>query len=648
MVTGMRSRVRNEVCPGVVGLLVLAAAVAIPSDGVDARYHVQASQDAQHSAHAGGYSPPSSSIVVDGNTGKVLQELNQDAPRHPASLTKIMTLYLLFERLDVHKIRLDTPLKVSAKAAGQSPSTLGLKAGETIAVEDLIKAVVTRSANDAAVVIAENLGSDEGRFAKLMTQEARALGMNHTTYVNASGLPNDDQITTARDQALLGRAIQERYPSYYKYFSTQSFEFRGEAICNHNHLLGSMDGVDGIKTGFTQASGFNLVTSVHRDGHYIVAVVLGGRSALERDAHMRELINAHIKEASLRRTASVFAGKQHRKPQVLGFGKAPLSSGNDPSPGTPVTAGSSDPIQLLPVKTISYHAAPPQAAVAPMLLAATTLQAVTPAASAPPPQLSGALSTILPADRFMTAPARGSQFVHEQPASTAGAAQPRTQISNARNDVTLPLPDVGTPAIKTQPTVIASATVGGILERSAKEDAPSPSIQQAMVQNSDAAEVDDQAVEPHPPIRIAWPVPVPEVPPEAAETGIFAKNKTVRLVRAEAEARTTDDTSTVQRERTAVSPRETPSVVFLFLSLALPGAGILAWLLIRADTNKRLVDRLDDQRQADWIDDFLANWRQSLTTRNSVFASTRKVQPSTEEIEAALREFRAISVLDLT
>jgi len=584
-VTGMRSRVRNEVCPGVVGLLVLAAAVAIPSDGVDARYHLQASQDAQHSAHAGGYSPPSSSIVVDGNTGKVLQESNQDAPRHPASLTKIMTLYLLFERLDVHKIRLDTPLKVSAKAAGQPPSTLGLKAGETIAVEDLIKAVVTRSANDAAVVIAENLGSDEGRFAKLMTQKARALGMNHTTYVNASGLPNDDQITTARDQALLGRAIQERYPSYYKYFSTQSFEFRGEAIRNHNHLLGSMDGVDGIKTGFTQASGFNLVTSVHRDGHYIVAVVLGGRSALERDAHMRELINAHIKEASLRRAASVFAGKQHRKPQVLGFGKAPLSSGNDPSPGTPVTAGSSDPIQLLPVKTISYHAAPPQAAVAPMLLAATTLQAVTPAASAPPPQLSGALSAILPADRFMTAPARGSQFVHEQPASTAGAAQPRTQISNARNDVTLPSPDVGTPNIKKQATVIASASAGEILAQSA---------QQAMVHGA---------------------------PPEATETSIFAKNETERLIRAEAEARTTDDTSSVQlRERIAESPRVPPLAVFLFLSLGLPGVSILAWLVIKADTarGERLVDRLDEQSQADWIDDFLANWRQSLTRPNSV------------------------------
>ena len=149
--TGVRSRVRTEVSPRIAVFSIVAAALAIPSNGADARYHLQASQDAHHFAHAEGYSPPSSSIVVDGNTGKVLQESNPDAPRHPASLTKIMTLYLLFERLDVHKIRLDTPLKVSARAAGQPPSTLGLKAGQTIAVEDVIKAVVTRSANDAAV-----------------------------------------------------------------------------------------------------------------------------------------------------------------------------------------------------------------------------------------------------------------------------------------------------------------------------------------------------------------------------------------------------------------------------------------------------------------------------------------------------------------
>ncbi len=264
----------------------------------------------------------------------MLQASNADALRHPASLTKIMTLYLLFERLDAGKIKLDTPLKVSEHAAEQAPTKLGLKPGQTIAVEDAIKAVVTKSANDAAVTIAENLGGDEDEFAKLMTQKARALGMSRTTYVNASGLPDDDQITTARDQALLGRAIQERFPRYYRYFSTEQFVYHGSAMRNHNHLLGVVGGVDGIKTGYTRASGFNLVTSVHRDGRYIVAVVLGGRSAFERDAHMRELINAHIKEASLRRTAPVLAenAEPRDEPQPAAFAKAPLSSRADPAP----------------------------------------------------------------------------------------------------------------------------------------------------------------------------------------------------------------------------------------------------------------------------------------------------------------------------
>ena len=195
------------------------------------------------------------SIIVDGNTGQVLEASNPDAPRHPASLTKIMTLYLLFERLDAGKITLDTPLKVSQHAADQDPTKLDLKPGSTIPVEDAIKGVVTRSANDAAVTIAENLGGSEEDFARLMTQKAHALGMSRTTYVNASGLPNDDQITTARDQALLGRAIQERFPKYYKYFSLPSFVYRGVAIRNHDHLLGSVEGVDGIKTGFTTRIG---------------------------------------------------------------------------------------------------------------------------------------------------------------------------------------------------------------------------------------------------------------------------------------------------------------------------------------------------------------------------------------------------------
>jgi D-alanyl-D-alanine carboxypeptidase len=194
-----------------------------------------------------------------------------------------MTLYLLFERLEVGKLHLNSLLKVSEHASEQAPSKLGLRPDQTITVEDAIKSIVTKSANDAAVVVAENLGGDEENFAKLMTQQARALGMARTTYVNASGLPNDKQVTTARDQALLGRAIQERFPQYYKYFSTESFVYHGETMRNHNHLLGAVEGTDGIKTGYTRASGFNLVASVHRDGRRIVAVILGGKSSFERD-----------------------------------------------------------------------------------------------------------------------------------------------------------------------------------------------------------------------------------------------------------------------------------------------------------------------------------------------------------------------------
>src|SRR5262249_7812284 len=168
------------------------------------------------------------------NSGAVLHQNNPDAQRHPASLTKIMTLYLLFEQLEAGKLKLDSQLKVSQDAAGQSPTKLGLKAGSTIAVEDAIKGIVTRSANDAAVVVAEALAGDEESFAALMTRKAKALGMAHTVYKNASGLPDDAQVTTARDQSILGRAIQERFPKYYKYFQTRSFTFRGQSIANHN------------------------------------------------------------------------------------------------------------------------------------------------------------------------------------------------------------------------------------------------------------------------------------------------------------------------------------------------------------------------------------------------------------------------------
>jgi D-alanyl-D-alanine carboxypeptidase len=259
---------------------------------------------------------PYADIVVDANSGAVLHATNPDARRHPASLTKIMTLYLLFEQLEAGKLKLDSALKVSAEASGQTPTKLGLKPGTTLNVEDAIKGMVTRSANDAAVVVAEAIAGSESEFAKVMTRKAQALGMKSTVYKNASGLPDDNQVTTARDQSILGRAVQERFPRYYKYFSIRSFTFRGQAITNHNHLLGKVDGVDGIKTGYINASGFNLVTSVHRGNRYLVAVVMGGSSGASRDARMRELINEKIVQASTKRTAPMVAEATPSEPIV--------------------------------------------------------------------------------------------------------------------------------------------------------------------------------------------------------------------------------------------------------------------------------------------------------------------------------------------
>jgi D-alanyl-D-alanine carboxypeptidase len=299
--------------------------------------------------------------VVDANSGAVMQATNADSPRHPASLTKIMTLYLLFERLEVGKIKMSTEMPASAHAAAQAPSKLGLKPGESIRVETAIRAIVTKSANDVAVIVAEALAGDEPDFARLMTAKARALGMTHTAYYNASGLPDDKQITTARDQAVLGRAIHDRFPQYYRYFSTRTFEFRGEEMRNHNHLLGSVPGVDGIKTGYIHDSGFNIVTSVQRDNRHLVAVVFGGRTANARDALVRSLIDNNINIAAVKRTAPpVVEGwetaeawakdsKEDKDSKEKVVAAAPL-----PAPDAP-TPGSTDPIKPNAVKTFTVH-----------------------------------------------------------------------------------------------------------------------------------------------------------------------------------------------------------------------------------------------------------------------------------------------------
>lgn len=244
-------------------------------------------------------------IVVDANSGRTLYARQENDLRHPASITKVMTLYLLFEQLEQGRLGLDSELRISQHAAAQAPTKLGLRPGATISVDDAIKAVVTRSANDIAVAIAEAIGGDEDNFAEMMTRKAHALGMSRTYFVNASGLPDDAQVTTAHDLAILGRAIQDRYPRYYHYFATHAFYYAGQTIVNHNHLLDRVEGMDGIKTGYTRSSGFNLLTSVRRDGRHIVAVVLGGASAASRDRVMARLIEDEIDDGATARTAAL-------------------------------------------------------------------------------------------------------------------------------------------------------------------------------------------------------------------------------------------------------------------------------------------------------------------------------------------------------
>jgi D-alanyl-D-alanine carboxypeptidase len=239
-----------------------------------------------------------SAIVVDMNSGSILYSQSADLPRYPASLTKMMTLYVLFGYLRAGKVTPTSELVVTPHAASQAPTKLGLKPGATISTSDAVKALVTQSANDAAVTIAENLAGTEENFARVMTDTARSIGMNATTFRNASGLPNEDQITTARDMATLAAHLIHDYPEYYRVFETRYFTFNGRKYRNHNKLLFGYQGCDGIKTGYTKASGFNLTASVHRRNKHLVAVVLGGKTGGQRDAAMRSLLDRHFAKAT--------------------------------------------------------------------------------------------------------------------------------------------------------------------------------------------------------------------------------------------------------------------------------------------------------------------------------------------------------------
>jgi D-alanyl-D-alanine carboxypeptidase len=507
----IRTGARDGLRGGMFGFATLAAVLILPG----------------HTANAAPYAD----IVVDANSGNVLHATNPDARRHPASLTKIMTLYLLFEQLEAGKLKLDSQLKVSEEAAGQSPTKLGLKPGSTIQVEDAIKGIITRSANDASVVVAEAIAGDEASFAKLMTRKAVSLGMSRTIYRNASGLPNDEQVTTARDQSMLGRAIQERFPRYYKYFSIRSFSFRGQWISNHNRLLGNVEGVDGIKTGYVRASGFNLVTSVRRGNRYIVAVVMGGDSAGSRDAKMRELINTKIAQASTRRTVSMFAdggdakadtkavAKLEPKPEskpdanpepkaeaksqprfavasaTSAPGRFPPLSGSEPAPSqaraqSHPSAGSTEPIRPVLVKTVTVRANPQAASLAPQgssLPAADPLKTAEPVKVAAPAKIAAAI----PQAALVPVPVAAAK---SEPRPAAPAPEPEAKRSEP-------------------PATTATATVT-VAPSPAPSRPATPPARAATAEPAPAAAV--AAPPAKPPVRGGWVIQVGAYPAEQA------------------------------------------------------------------------------------------------------------------------------------
>jgi len=313
------------------GAAGLAGILLALSPGLaEARHHVRYHAHVRHGAPIDP-GRESESIVIDADTGRVISEMNADAITYPASLTKMMTLYLTFEALNAGRLRLDQYLPVSTEAASKSPTKLHLVPGDSVQVQDLILGVVTKSANDAAAVLAEGMAGSEAAFAERMTHKSRQLGMTSTVYRNASGLPDPEQRTTARDVAQLALALHHDFPREYRYFSTRQFYFRGRLIATHNHLLEWYEGADGIKTGYIGASGFNLAASAVRNGHRLIGVVMGGGSAGSRDREMAALLDQGFAEVGA--GATLVARREtppSSAPQTLAEADDPL-----PAPARP-------------------------------------------------------------------------------------------------------------------------------------------------------------------------------------------------------------------------------------------------------------------------------------------------------------------------
>lgn len=258
--------------------------------------------------------PHYATLIMEYPSQRILSSENSTTLNQPASLTKVMTLYLVFQALDNGNLTMSQQLHVSLHAANRQPSKLGLRTKDKITVEEAIQGLVTKSANDAASVIAENMAPTEEEFAQRMTEQAKKLGLNNTTFKNASGIPNSQQLTNAIDMALLGAAIMQNFPQYYHYFSLKKFYFNHRAFKNHNHLLEKYPGCDGIKTGYTVASGFNLISSATRDGHRLIGVVLGGKTAKSRDLLMMDLLDSGFAKLAKTSTSTISQPAQKNNP----------------------------------------------------------------------------------------------------------------------------------------------------------------------------------------------------------------------------------------------------------------------------------------------------------------------------------------------
>jgi len=385
------------------------------------------------------------SIVIDGHSGQVLHAANADTRNYPASLTKMMTLFMAFEALDEGRLRKNQKLKVSSRAAGQAPSKLGLRNGQTITVEQAIRALVIRSANDVAVVVAEGLGGTEAKFAAMMTARAKRLGMTRTTFANASGLPNRKQLSTARDMGRLAQALYFTFPHYYHYFALPSFSYGGRTYRTHNNLIKSYRGSDGLKTGYTRASGYNLVTTVERNGRRIIGVVFGGKTARSRDAHMVSLLDKAWPKV---RTAKVIT-PQMKPPSVVVIGgtmpneRQVAAAIAAPVPPAPIPSA---PIKAAPIKAATKVAAagPPPPAI-PKLRPAGLLP--TQVAPRPKPGTLGAITVAAaaPAPKPEIAqPTR--QRVNGQWAIQVGAYYDRDSAAQAVDKATSKIPSLGVDA----------------------------------------------------------------------------------------------------------------------------------------------------------------------------------------------------------